>query len=207
MKTTIVIIGLCVAVMEHAWAQTNQIAAPMDTNAPIKTLPVPTPDEITTIGGAVYKNFRIERVDPGGLTVSFSMAGGGLGMTKITFDQLSSDWQRVYGYDAQAAAEFQSGEKQAAGQWAAKMAADEWAAKIIKAEKEKQGEEAAKEATKETAKETATEPAKPADEEEKIKAAELAAQAAQKAAEEAMFRATNLPVPKKIIMAPPPHGD
>jgi hypothetical protein len=40
MKTTIVIIGFCVAVMGHALAQTNQIVAPINTNAPIKALPM-----------------------------------------------------------------------------------------------------------------------------------------------------------------------
>jgi len=186
MKTTIVIIGLCVAYMGHALAQTNQIVASIDTNAPIHALPVVAkpkplimPKEITTRAGIVYKNIKIERVDPSGLTVSFSMAAGGLGITKITFDQLPPDLQMKYGYDSQAAAKFQSGEKQAAAQWAAKMTADEKEGKIIIAEREKQEEVEARQKA-EAAK-------KAADEERKIKAAELAAAAAA-------YRATHPPV-------------
>lgn len=186
MKTTIVIIGLCVGIMGHALAQTNQIGAPIDTNATIRALPMVAkpkplvmPKEITTRAGKVYKNTKIERVDPSGITVSYSMAGGGLGITKITFDQLPPDLQRVYGYDSQAAANFQSGEKQAATQWAAKMTADEKEGKIKIAEREKQEEEAAKEAKK------------AADEERKIKAAEQAAAAAA-------YQATNPPPPPII---------
>jgi hypothetical protein len=186
MKTTAVIIGLCVAILEHALAQTNQIVAPIVTNAPIKALPTVTkptplvmPKKITTRAGIVYKNTKIARIDPSGLTISYSMAGGGLGITKITFDQLPPDLQKECGYDPQAAAEFQAGEKQAAAQWAAKMTADEKEGKIKIAEREKQEEEAAKEAKK------------AADEERKIKAAELAAAAAKQAAEAAMIQATN----------------
>jgi hypothetical protein len=181
MKTTIVIIGLCVAIMGHALAQTNQIGAPIDTNATIQALPTVAkpkplvmPKEITTRAGKVYKNTKIERVDPSGITISYSMVGGGLGIAKITFDQLPTDLQRAYGYDAQAAAKFQSGEKQAAAQWGAKMAADEQESKIIIAEREKQEEAAAKQ--------KAEEAKKAADEERKIKAAELAAAAAMTAA-------------------------
>jgi hypothetical protein len=147
MKTTIVIIGLCVAIMGHALAQTNQIVAPIDTNAPIQALPVVAkpkplviPKEITTRAGTVYKNIKIERVDPGGLTVSYPMAGGGFGITKINFYELSPELQMQYGYDAQTAAAFQSGEKQAIAQWGAKMTADEKEAKIIIAEREKREE-------------------------------------------------------------------
>jgi hypothetical protein len=181
MKTTIVIIGLCVANMGHALAQTNQNVAPIDDNAPIQALPTVAkskplvmPKEITTRAGKVYKNIKIERVDPSGLTVSFSMAGGGLGITKITFDQLPPDLQMKYGYDSQAAAKYQSGEKQAAAQWAVKMTADEKEGKIIRAERDQQEEEEARQKA-EAAK-------KAADEERKIKAAELAAAAAMTAA-------------------------
>ena len=120
MKTTIVIIGLCVAIMGHALAQTNQIVAPIDTNTPIWALPMVAkpkplvrPNEITTRAGTVYKNIKIERVDPSGLTVRYSMAGGGLGITKITFDKLPDDLQKKYNYDPQQAATFEIKQQQA----------------------------------------------------------------------------------------------
>lgn len=127
----------------------------------------------------MYKKIKIEKVDPGGLTVSYAMTGGGIGITKIAFDQLPHDLQTQYGYDPQAAAKYQSGEKQAAGQWAAKMAADEQEGKIIKAEREKQEEIEAKEAKQ------------AALEERKIRAAELAAATAA-------YQATNPPPPPVI---------
>ena len=201
MKTTIVIIGLHVALLGHTGAQTNQMDAPMDTNAPGQALPAVMPDDITTRSGAVYTNFWIERVDPGGLTISHPLAGGGLEVVKVPFDQLSPELQKKYGYDAQAAAKFQSGERQAAAQWAAKMIADEQAAKIIKAEKEKLEEAAAK---AESAK-PEDESAKKAGAEEKAKAAELAAEAAKKAAQAATARPTNPPPAIKIM--PQPHLD
>jgi len=160
-----------------------------------------TPGEIRTLAGAVYKNYRIERIDPGGLTISYLMTGGGLGVTKITFDQLPPELQQEYGYDSQAAAKYQSGEQQAALQWTARMIADEQIAKIIKAERDKL-EDAATNSEVATPEEVAAkEAARKADEEKKIKAAE---EAAKKAAETTTVRATNPPV---IYTLPQPHLD
>ena len=171
---------------ERLLIQTNQVVAPNDTGASIKRFPTvakPKPSAmikgITTRDGKVYKNVTVEKVDPSGLTVTYSMARGGLGIAKIPFGQLSPELQTEYGYDPQAAAKYQSAEKQAAAQWGAKMAADEQESKIIWAERERQEEEAAKEAKR------------AADEERKIRAAELAAAAAA-------YQATNPPPPPVI---------
>jgi hypothetical protein len=133
-----------------AVAQTNQMVAPIDSNAPIKAMPTATkpkplvmPKEITNSAGIVYKNIKVEKVDPGGLTIRYSITNGGLGITKIPYAQLPRDLQMEFGYDQQAAAEFQTGEKWAAARWAAKMAATEEAGRLIKVEKEKQAELAA----------------------------------------------------------------
>jgi hypothetical protein len=165
---------------------TNQVVAPAGTNAPTKAIPrvarpkpLAGPKEITTRDGKVYRIVKIEKVDPAGLTVSHSMAGGGLGIAKIPFAQLPPDWQKEYGYDPQAAAEFRSGEKQAAAQWANRMAAEEEAGRMIKAEREKQELEAEQAAAK--------------------AAADLAAQTA-------MIAATN-PPPATNLNQQQPRGD
>ena len=181
MKVAISLIGLCFSVTLHSSAQTNRVARSIDSGdgamgflAAASPKPEGIPDEIMTREGLVYKNIRIERVDPSGLTVSHAMAGGGVGLTKIAFAQLPHDLQVKYGYDPQAAAKFESDESQANAQWAARMAADEQAAKITIAEREQRELEAERQA------------AELAEAERKMKAEELAAQAA-------MFQATNPP--------------
>jgi hypothetical protein len=125
-------------------------------------------DELVTKSGTVYHNFRIERVDPAGLTISYIPNGGGLGMEKIPFNLFPDDWQRRYGYDPEKAAEFDSEQKRAMAQLREQMIADE------KAYREKRDQE-------EAAEEAAAAQAK------------IDAEAAQTAAEAAAAQATNAP--------------
>jgi hypothetical protein len=66
--------------------------------------------------GTVYHKFRIERVDPAGLTISYVLNGGGLGMEKVPFNLLPDDWQQRYGYDPEKAAKFDLEQKRAMAQ-------------------------------------------------------------------------------------------
>jgi hypothetical protein len=75
--------------------------------------------------GTVYHEFRIERVDPAGLTISYVPDGGGLGMEKVPFNLLPDDWQRRYGYDPEKAAKFDLEQKRAMAQLREQMIADE----------------------------------------------------------------------------------
>ena len=125
-------------------------------------------DELTTKLGVVYHKFRIERVDPAGLTISYIFNGGGLGMEKVPFNLLPDDWQQRYGYDPEKAAEFDSEQKRAMAQLREQMIADE------KAYREKRDQE-------EAAEEAAAAQAK------------IDAEAAQTAAEAAAAQATNAP--------------
>jgi hypothetical protein len=56
-------------------------------------------NEIATVTGAIYKNVRVEKAEPDGITVSYTPARGGMGITKIYFDDLSDDMRQRYGFD------------------------------------------------------------------------------------------------------------
>jgi hypothetical protein len=89
--------------------------------APIKTQPAPAPavagtavvlhaaspppsskgsarpvNVLTTISGSVYKNVEVERVMANGIVISYTPAGGGWAMTKISFDDLSPEIRLKY---------------------------------------------------------------------------------------------------------------
>jgi len=93
------------------------IAAPTKTQpaaAPATPKPTPAPaaiksssppakaeptNEITTVIGATYKNVHVEKVEPDGITISYTPARGGLGIIKINFDELSDELRQKYGFD------------------------------------------------------------------------------------------------------------
>jgi len=140
MKTTIFVVGLAAVLAELALAQTNPPAVPSGvTNSP-------PPDELVTKLGAVYKNFRVERADPGGLVISYTLDGGGIGMEKVPFSFLPDDWQKRYKYDPKKAAQFDLEQKQAMAEWREKMIADE------QAYRDKRAQQQAAEAAAEQAK-------------------------------------------------------
>jgi hypothetical protein len=100
MKTIIFIIGLSVGLMGQALAQTSQPEAPSEVTNEIPS------DALVTKLGTVYHAFRVERVEPAGITISYIPEGGGLGMEKVPVNMLPDDWQQRYGYDPEKAAAF-----------------------------------------------------------------------------------------------------
>jgi len=56
-------------------------------------------NEIATASGAIYKNVYVEKVEPDGITISYTPARGGLGIIKINFDELSDELRQKYGFD------------------------------------------------------------------------------------------------------------
>jgi sRNA-binding protein len=129
--------------------------------------------------GTVYHAFRIERVDPAGLTISYVPKGGGLGMEKIPFNLFPDDWQRHYGYDPKKAAKFDLEQKQAMALMREQMIADEQAYRDKRAQ-----EEAAEEAAAAQAK--------------------IDAEAAQKTTEAAATQTTNSPAITDTNQPAPP---
>jgi hypothetical protein len=173
MKATILIVGLSVGLMGQALAQTNQPVSPSEVTNEI------TSDVLITKLGTIYHEFRIERVDPAGLTISYVPNGGGLGMEKVPFNLFPDDWQRRYGYDPGKAAKFDLEQKRAMVQLREQMIADE------KAYREKRAQE-------EAAEEAAAAQAK------------IDAEAAKKAAEAAATQTTNSPVMTDTNQPTPP---
>ena len=56
-------------------------------------------NEITTVLGATYENVQVEKVDPDGITISYTPARGGLGLIKISFDELPDELRLKYGFN------------------------------------------------------------------------------------------------------------
>ena len=162
MKTIIFIIGFSAGLMGQALAQTNQPASSAEATNEISS------DELITKLGTVYHKYRIERVDPAGITISYDLNGGGLGMEKVPFNLFPDEWQQRYGYDREKAVKFDMDQKRAMALMREQMIADEQAYREKRAK-----EEAAEEAAAEQAK--------------------IDAEAAQKAAETAATQATNTP--------------
>ena len=98
MKTIFFIIGLSAGLMGQALAQTNEPGASSEVTNEISS------DALATKTGAVYHKFRIEKLDPAGLTISYALNGGGMGMETIPLNLLPDDWQQRYGYDPDKAA-------------------------------------------------------------------------------------------------------
>jgi hypothetical protein len=68
-------------------------AATKSSSPPVKAKPT---NEIATASGAIYKNVYVEKVEPDGIIVSYTPALGGMGMTKIYFDDLSDELRQRY---------------------------------------------------------------------------------------------------------------
>jgi len=152
MKTIIFIIGFSAGLMGQALAQTNQPGAPSEETNGISS------DELVTKLGTVYHKFRIERVDPAGITISYEFSGGGLGMEKVPFNLFPDEWQQRYGYDREKAAQFDLEQKRAMAQMREQMIADEQAYREKRA-KEEAAEEAAKKAAETAATQATNAPA------------------------------------------------
>ena len=124
MKTIIFFIGLSVGLMGQAPAQTNQPGVPSEVTNEISS------DALVTKLGTVYHKFRIEKVDPAGITISYVPDGSGLGMEQIPFNLLPEDWQQRYGYDPEKAAEFNAEHKRAMAQLQEQMITDALVTKL-----------------------------------------------------------------------------
>jgi S1-C subfamily serine protease len=79
------------------------------------------PTQIVARDGTIYKTVAIQKVDPDGLTISYSMAGGGMGMAKLKFGDLPDELQQKYGYNSTNAVTFEVEQRQAVGQWRAQL--------------------------------------------------------------------------------------
>lgn len=83
------------------------------------------PDEITTLDGTTYKGVTVQKVDADGLRIGYTPAGGGIGATKLKFENLAESVQKQYGYDPQRAAAYEEGQAKLRAEEASRQAAKE----------------------------------------------------------------------------------
>jgi hypothetical protein len=88
--------------------------------------------EIVTATGAVYKNTRVEKVEPDGITISYSPPHGGIAITKLNFDELSDEMRAKYGFDPDKKKAYEKNAKQAAAWWRDQLIASDEAAKAAR---------------------------------------------------------------------------
>jgi S1-C subfamily serine protease len=81
--------------------------------------------EVVTREKVAYRGVVVQKVEPDGLVISYSLAGGGMGFAKLKFKDLSDDLQQEFGYNATNAAAFEKKQLQAESQWRAAWTADD----------------------------------------------------------------------------------
>jgi hypothetical protein len=94
-------------------------------------------ESLSTADGTTYNNITSKRVDPDGIYIEYTPAGGGMGMSKVKFSRLSDDQRKQFGYDEAKAKEY-------AAQYAKGM--DQWRADNAKMEQESRARIAADQA-------------------------------------------------------------
>lgn len=114
--------------------QADRILQPQ-TARPLRTLQ--STNEITTTDNVAYKAVSILKVEPDGLVIEHALQHGGIGLAKVRFENLSTDLQQKYGYDAQTAVAYQTQHTAGQRQWLAAFQAQEAQAKAaLKAREE-----------------------------------------------------------------------
>ncbi len=78
-------------------AKTESSAA----KSPVPAKEIDSGDTLKTLKGVVYKNYKVTRTEPDGITISHSK-----GISKISFPDLPSEFAEKYNYDSQAAGEY-----------------------------------------------------------------------------------------------------
>jgi hypothetical protein len=117
-----IFVGLCGALCWQAMGQTNTASTNSTNSEPSAFLAgMETTNDIATADGAIYRNVRVERVEPDGLTVRYIPLAGGLGIVKIKFDELANEWRQQYGFDPEKKLAYEKEQKLAAAWWRAQM--------------------------------------------------------------------------------------
>lgn len=68
---------------------------------------------------------QVQSVAPDGLLISYSPTTGGVGLSKLKFEDLPGDWQRRYGYNPANAKAFEKAQRQSTGQLRAELIAED----------------------------------------------------------------------------------
>jgi hypothetical protein len=75
------------------------------------------PSTIVAANGKIYQTVRLLRVEPDGLYVEFSPAGGGIGLGKIKFRDLPEALRQQFGYDPDKARDYEIERGKSGAQW------------------------------------------------------------------------------------------
>jgi hypothetical protein len=62
---------------------------------------------LSTVDGAIYTGITMQRVDPDGLYIEYTLPGGGIGVSKVKFHRLSRAQKKQFGYDANKASDYE----------------------------------------------------------------------------------------------------
>ena len=80
---------------------------------------------IVTREGTTYKNVQVNSIAPDGLLISYTPDAGGVGISKLKFEDLPNDLQRRYGYNRTNAVAFEKAELKSTGQLRAQLIAQD----------------------------------------------------------------------------------
>ena len=135
--------------MNRSLAETGE-AAPSSAPPAVQPATNSASSDLVTKLGAVYKKAHIEKSDPSGLTISYKPDNGGMGITKIPFEELSNELQIFYHFDPRLAAAYELEQRKGMGRYQEELIAEEKRIKAIRAAAE--AAEAAAEAAAEVEK-------------------------------------------------------
>jgi S1-C subfamily serine protease len=80
---------------------------------------------IVTRDGKAYRNVQVQSVAPDGLLISYTPDAGGVGLSKLKFEDLPVNLQRRYGYNQTNAVAFEKAERQSTGRLRARLLAED----------------------------------------------------------------------------------
>jgi len=83
---------------------------------------------IVTRDGKTYKNVQVKSIAPDGLLIAYTPDTGGVGISKLKFQDLPDDLQRHYGFNRTNAVAFEKAELKSTGQLRAQLIAQDKAA-------------------------------------------------------------------------------
>jgi hypothetical protein len=95
-------------------------------------------ENLSTTDGTTYSNITVQRTDPDGLCIAYTPAGGGMGVAKVKFSQLSADQQKQFGYDPARAQEFEAQCAQATAAYKAQAVQWDAAAQAARSQRQAQ---------------------------------------------------------------------
>jgi len=134
------LIAACVFTFSISRARAGDQGQPRTADS-LKATGPKLPDQITTLDGKTYDKVLLEKVEPDGLSISFTPSQGGSGSAKLKFRNLPPELRERFGYDAARAADYETARAQGEATWLAQSAIrgeQRWAVLAEQAARERQ---------------------------------------------------------------------